>query len=47
MIERRSLSLPQIGAGDVRESWHDRFADSPDVLKNARREQTIVPVLDL
>jgi 3-deoxy-7-phosphoheptulonate synthase len=31
----------------VRETWHERFADSPDVLKNARREQTIVPVLDL
>jgi 3-deoxy-7-phosphoheptulonate synthase len=31
----------------VRETWHERFADSPDVLKAARREQTIVPVLDL
>jgi 3-deoxy-7-phosphoheptulonate synthase len=31
----------------VRETWHERFADSPDVLKTARREQTIVPVLDL
>ena len=31
----------------MRETWHERFADSPDVLKNARREQTIVPVLDL
>jgi 3-deoxy-7-phosphoheptulonate synthase len=31
----------------VRESWHDRFAESPDVLKCARRRQTIVPVLDL
>jgi 3-deoxy-7-phosphoheptulonate synthase len=31
----------------VRETWHERFADSPDVLKTVRREQTIVPVLDL
>jgi 3-deoxy-7-phosphoheptulonate synthase len=31
----------------VRETWHERFADSPGVLKTARREQTIVPVLDL
>jgi 3-deoxy-7-phosphoheptulonate synthase len=31
----------------VRDTWHERFADSPDVLKSARREQTIVPVLDL
>jgi 3-deoxy-7-phosphoheptulonate synthase len=31
----------------VRETWHERFADSPDVLKTARCERTIVPVLDL
>jgi 3-deoxy-7-phosphoheptulonate synthase len=31
----------------VRETWHERFTDSPDVLKSARREQTIVPVLDI
>ena len=31
----------------MRETWHERFADSPDVLKTVRREQTIVPVLDL
>jgi 3-deoxy-7-phosphoheptulonate synthase len=31
----------------VRESWHERFAETPDVLKSARRERTIVPVLDL
>jgi 3-deoxy-7-phosphoheptulonate synthase len=31
----------------VRDTWHERFADSPDVLKSARREQTIVSVLDL
>jgi 3-deoxy-7-phosphoheptulonate synthase len=44
---RVSLSLPQIGAEGVRDSWHDRFADSPDALKTARRQRTIVPVLDL
>ncbi|MFP5234485.1 MAG: 3-deoxy-7-phosphoheptulonate synthase [Acidobacteriota bacterium] len=27
--------------------WHEQFSDSPDVLKSARREQTLVPVLDL
>jgi 3-deoxy-7-phosphoheptulonate synthase len=31
----------------VRETWNDRFADSPDVLKSARRQQTLVPVLDM
>ena len=31
----------------MRETWHERFADSPDGLKNAGRERTIVPVLDL
>jgi len=31
----------------VRESWHERFAETPDVLKNAQRQRTIVPVLDL
>jgi 3-deoxy-7-phosphoheptulonate synthase len=31
----------------VRESWHERFAETPDVLKNAQRQHTIVPVLDL
>ena len=31
----------------MRDSWYGRFAESPDVLKSARREQTIVPVLDL
>ncbi len=30
----------------MRESWHDRFADTPDVLKSAWRQQTVVPVLD-
>ncbi|MGA2047419.1 MAG: 3-deoxy-7-phosphoheptulonate synthase [Terracidiphilus sp.] len=31
----------------MRDTWHERFADSPDVLKSARREQTVVTVLDL
>ena len=31
----------------MRDSWHERFAESPDVLKSARRPQTVVPVLDL
>jgi len=31
----------------VRESWHERFAESPDVLKSERRPKTVVPVLDL
>jgi len=30
----------------VRENWHDRFAESPDCLKSAERQQTVVPVLD-
>ena len=31
----------------MRENWHERFSESPDVLKSARRPQTVVPVLDL
>jgi len=31
----------------VRETWYERFADSPDVLKSARCSQTVIPVLDL
>jgi 3-deoxy-7-phosphoheptulonate synthase len=31
----------------VRASWQERFAETPDVLKSAWRQQTIVPVLDL
>lgn len=30
----------------MRVSWHERFSESPDVLKSTRREQTVVPVLD-
>ena len=29
------------------ESWHDRFADSPDVLKSERCQQTVVRALDV
>jgi hypothetical protein len=39
--------FPRNGAHRVRETWHDRFAESPDVLKSAQLEQTVVPVLDL
>lgn len=31
----------------MRESWQERFAEAPDVLIDARRRRTIVPVLDL
>jgi 3-deoxy-7-phosphoheptulonate synthase len=31
----------------VRESWHERFAETPGVLKSAWRHRTVVPVLDL
>ena len=31
----------------MRETWQERFAESPDCLKSARRRQTTVPVLDL
>ena len=47
MHDRGSLALPRIGAQRVRESWHDHFAETPDVLKSSTRQQTIVPVLDL
>ncbi len=30
----------------MRESWQERFAETPDVLLDARRQRTIVPVLD-
>ncbi len=46
MHDRDSLALPRIGAPRVRESWQERFAETPDVLKSPRRQQTIVPVLD-
>jgi len=31
----------------VRQRWHERFAETPDVLRGARRKQTRVPVLEL
>ena len=30
----------------MRPSWHERFGESPGVLKTARRDQTVVPVLN-
>ena len=30
----------------MRESWQERFAGTPAVLKSAQRSQTVVPVLD-
>jgi 3-deoxy-7-phosphoheptulonate synthase len=31
----------------IRDSWRELFAESPDVLKSARRQQTVVSVLHL
>jgi 3-deoxy-7-phosphoheptulonate synthase len=31
----------------VREDWQERFAETPGVLKSARHQHTVVPVLDL
>jgi 3-deoxy-7-phosphoheptulonate synthase len=31
----------------VSQSWHERFAETPDVLKGALRQKTVIPVLDL
>ena len=42
-----SFRFPRNGAHRVREDWHERFAETPDVLKSSRRQQTVVPVLDL
>jgi 3-deoxy-7-phosphoheptulonate synthase len=47
MDDRDSLTLPRIGAHRVRESWQERFADTPDVLKRSEHQQTIVRVSDL
>ncbi len=43
---RSTIFLPRIGSPKVCGSWHERFAESPDVLKSTRRERTLVPVLD-
>ncbi len=47
MDQRGTLTLPQNGAHRVREDWYEGFAESPDVLKDAQRQQTVVQVLDL
>ena len=39
--------FPRNGAHRVREDWKKRFAETPDVLKSARRQQTVIPVLDM
>ncbi|HZL50435.1 MAG TPA: 3-deoxy-7-phosphoheptulonate synthase [Terracidiphilus sp.] len=31
----------------MRQSWHERFAETPDVLKGALHQKTVIPVLDL
>jgi 3-deoxy-7-phosphoheptulonate synthase len=41
-----TVTLPRNGAHKVRETWQNRFVETPDVLKSARRQQTIVRVLD-
>ena len=41
-----NLILPQTGAHTVRETWTQRFAEFPDVLKSRWRQHTLVPVLD-
>lgn len=47
MVVSSSLKFPRNGARKVREDWLKQFADSPDVLKSAHRQQTVVQVLDL
>jgi 3-deoxy-7-phosphoheptulonate synthase len=47
MDQSDSLAFPQNGAHRVRDDWYEGFAESPDVLKSAQRQQTIVPVLDM
>jgi 3-deoxy-7-phosphoheptulonate synthase len=42
-----TLTLPRIGAPRVRPSWQERFAETSDVLKSDKHQQTIVRVLDL
>ena len=41
------MALPRIGAREVRESWQECFAGSPDVLRTEQRPRTTVPVLDI
>ena len=40
------LLFPGLERLGVCESWQERFAETPDVLKSAERPQTTVPVLD-
>lgn len=47
MSDRGILTLPRNGAQKLRDSWHDRFAETPDVLKSPELEHTVVRVLDL
>jgi 3-deoxy-7-phosphoheptulonate synthase len=42
-----TLTLPRIGAQRVRVSWKERFAETSDVLKSSKHQQTVVRVLDL
>jgi len=42
-----ALSFPGSERKRVHESWLERFAETPDVLKSARLQRTVVPVLDL
>lgn len=47
MIGSGTLTLPRIGAPRVRASWQERFAETRDVLKSDKHQQTVVRVLDL
>ena len=38
-VDRGSWRFPGMER-EVRENWNERFAESPDVLKNPRRQQT-------
>jgi len=39
--------FPRDGAHGVQETWQEQFAEAPDVLKSAQRQQTVVQVLDI
>ena len=47
MTDPIALSFPGSERKRVHESWLERFAETPDVLKSARLQRTVVPVLDL
>ena len=42
-----TLTLPRIGAQRVRANWQEHFAETSDVLKSSKHQQTVVQVLDL